>query len=90
MRNAYVIRTNSGQHRSGFFLYLVSQVACIKKLPDTLASRSLHIPLQKRRDGEKISQSFRDADPEKFKRLCRQAFRWAKDNGEAVRYEAAG
>jgi hypothetical protein len=91
---------NSGHRRGGTFtrLVLVGEeyvprrfntwapvaIAKIGRLPDTLADRSIDIPLQRRKTNE-IVKRFRADRADELGDMARKADRWARDNMEALR-----
>lgn len=82
---AYVLRTNNDSlEPERFSTWGPKAIACIGKLPETLADRSVNIRLQRRTQNEGVAR-LRDAEPEVFCRLTRQLMRWAMDQGEKVR-----
>ena len=59
-------------------------IACIGKLPGTLADRSIEIRLQRKTKAE-FATPLRDAAIETFERLRRQLMSWAGNNGERIK-----
>jgi Protein of unknown function (DUF3631) len=86
---------NAGYKRSGFVLRMEEvdgkhvprkfstfgpkMLAGIGKLPRTLAERSIRLPLQKKKKGEKPTR-LRDRDTPEFKGIRSRALRWVNDN----------
>jgi putative DNA primase/helicase len=62
-----------------FSTYGAVAIALIGDLPSTLADRSVHVELQRKRPGEKAAP-FRLDRIEPLKTLARQAARWAQDH----------
>jgi hypothetical protein len=82
---AFVLRVDGESFEpERFSTWAPKVIACIGKLPETLADRSIEIRLQRRLQGEAV-EKLRDADPETFTRLQRMALRWSVDHSEAVK-----
>jgi uncharacterized protein DUF3631/uncharacterized protein DUF3854 len=82
---AYVLRTNTETLEPEYFsTWCPKAIACIGKLYETLTDRSIELRLE-RKTKEDIVSKLRDAVPEEFEQLSRQAMRWALDNGDKVR-----
>jgi putative DNA primase/helicase len=83
--SAWVIRTVGDDHDPRrFATWAPKAVALIGRLPATLESRAIHIELRRMAAGENVEQ----LRPDKLKHpvpLCRQAWRWASDNADALR-----
>ena len=83
--SAYVIRTVGDDHTpSTFRTWAPKAIALIDALSDTLADRSITVPLRRKRPDEQIERMRLDRMDE-FKPLCRQAARWAVDNLDVLR-----
>jgi putative DNA primase/helicase len=67
-----------------FKTFAPAALAGIGRLPETLADRSIHVPLQKRRSDEYV-QDFRDDRVEHHRSLASQAARWAQDQEAKLR-----
>ncbi len=67
-----------------FKTFAPAALAGIGRLPETLADRSIHVPLQKRRSDEYV-QDFRDDRVEHLRNLASQAARWAQDHEAKLR-----
>lgn len=82
--NAFVIRTTGDDHEPRHFrTWSPKAIACIGKLPATLASRALHIDLKRKASGEKVIELRQDR-LEHLAILARKAARWAADNVKAL------
>ena len=83
--SAYVIRTVGEDHEPRQFrTWAPKALALIGRLPATLASRSIHIELQRLAPGESV-EPLRLHRMDVFEPLRRQASRWAADNLEDLR-----
>ncbi|HEV8494169.1 MAG TPA: DUF3631 domain-containing protein, partial [Candidatus Angelobacter sp.] len=84
-RGGSVIRLVGDDHDARqFATFCASTISMIGKLPATLTSRSVPIPLQRKLPGETIAV-FDDAAAQAFLPLARKAARWAADNMEKLR-----
>jgi putative DNA primase/helicase len=82
---AFVIRTVGDDHEPRRFSTWAAKVIClIGKLPDTLADRSIEIPLKRKLPSESV-EKLRHADPELFINLARRCARWATDHVDEIR-----
>lgn len=82
---AYVVRTVGDNHEAATFkTYCPKVVALIGKLPDTLEDRSLVLPLRRKGAGENVER-LRADKLECMEPVCRQAWRWAQDNIDALK-----
>jgi hypothetical protein len=82
---AFVIRTVGDDHKPRrFSTWGAKAIALIGKLPDTLADRSIEIPLKRKLRGERVER-LRHADPETFRNLARRCARWAEDHADQIR-----
>jgi len=78
---AYVVRTVGDDHEPRTFAtWAPKAIALIGNLPDTLASRSIHIELRRLAPGERIEPLRLDRPSADFDRLRQQAWRWAQDH----------
>ena len=89
---------NSGHRQGGFSLrtvgdefeprrfstYAACAIALIGRLPGTLADRSVHIELRRRRVDEAV-ESFRHDRTEHLDALARKLARWTLDNADRIR-----
>jgi putative DNA primase/helicase len=55
-----------------------------RKLPDTTLSRCIVIEMKRKKPGESV-RHFRVIDDDELRQLREQAYRWANDNGEALK-----
>ena len=77
---AFVVRTVGDEHEPHrFSTWAAKAVAMIGKLPDTLADRSIVIPMRRRTRGEQVERLRLDR-PGDFEELRRRAARWAADH----------
>jgi putative DNA primase/helicase len=84
--SAYVIRTSGDDHEpSVFSTWAPKAVAMIGKLPDTLADRSIIIPMRRRQSNEVIERLRIDKLTE-LEPLRRKAWRWARDHEEELHH----
>jgi putative DNA primase/helicase len=67
-----------------FSTWDAKSIALIGKLPDTLADRSIEIPLKRKFPGEQV-QKLRHADPELFRALARRCARFTADRADKIR-----
>jgi putative DNA primase/helicase len=67
-----------------FSTYSACVIALIGRLPATLADRSVHIELRRRRADEAIER-FRFDRTDHLDQLARKAARWARDNADRIR-----
>ena len=82
---AFVLRANPETlDPERFSTWSPKAIACIGKLPETLADRSVEIRLQRKPKSEE-TVPLRDTSPETLERLTRQLMRWALDNGERIK-----
>ena len=78
--SAFVIRTVGDDHEPRrFSTWAALAVALIGKLAPTLASRSIHIEMQRLGVGEKV-EPFRPDISDRYDTMKRKASRWAADN----------
>jgi putative DNA primase/helicase len=83
--NASVIRTVGDDHEPrAFKTWAPKAIACIGRLPATLASRSVHIELRRKGIGEQVV-ALRPDRLGHLLVLARRAARWAADNMEALK-----
>jgi hypothetical protein len=83
--SAFVIRTVGDDHEPRrFSTWAAKVIALIGKLPDTLADRSIEIPLKRKLPSEPV-EKLRHADPELFSNLARRCARWAADHVDEIR-----
>ena len=83
--SAFVIRTVGDNHEPMMFsTWAPKAIAMIGKLPDTLASRAIHIELRRIADGE-VAERLRGDRLEQFEPLRQRAWRWAQDNRMRLR-----
>jgi hypothetical protein len=83
-RNGGVVRTVGDDHEPRrFSTWCPVAVALIGKLPATLASRSIHIELQRLMKGERVEPYRSHKAP--YADLARRIARWAADNSDALR-----
>jgi Protein of unknown function (DUF3631) len=76
---AYVVRTVGDENEPRrFSTWAAKAVALIGHLPDTLADRSLVVPMRRRAAGEHVERLRLDR-PQGFEDLRRRAARWAAD-----------
>lgn len=76
---AHVVRTVGDNHEpTSFSTWAPKAIALIGKLHGTLADRSVHIELRRRLPGDVVERVRLDR-LEQFKRIQRQAARWAQD-----------
>lgn len=68
----------------GFTTWAPLAIAKIGKLSPTLQSRSIEIPMRRKRPDE-LAEPFKAAHNEEVHRLARMAARWVKDNLDALR-----
>lgn len=81
---AFVVRTVGDNHEpQRFGTWCAVVIAMIGKLPDTLASRSIHIELQRLSKGKQVERYHQHKTP--YADLARQCTRWAADNVDALR-----
>jgi putative DNA primase/helicase len=79
-----VLRVRGDDHEPRLFAtFCPCAIALIGTLPSTLADRSVHIELSRRRSNERV-ESFRPDRAGHLDQLARQAARWARDNAIAV------
>jgi len=79
-----VLRVCGDDHEPRLFAtFCPCAIALIGTLPSTLADRSVHIELSRRRSNERV-ESFRPDRAGHLDQLARQAARWAHDNAIAV------
>jgi hypothetical protein len=77
---AYVVRTVGDDHEPArFSTWAAKAVALIGRLPDTLADRSIVVPMHRRAPGEQVERLRLDL-PGVFEDLRRRAARWAADH----------
>jgi putative DNA primase/helicase len=77
---AYVVRTVGDQHEPRqFSTWAAKAVALIGRLPETLADRSIIVPMRRRGPGESVERLRLDR-PAAFLGLHRRAARWAADH----------
>jgi hypothetical protein len=82
---AYVVRTVGDDHEPRrFFTWAAKALALIGRLPDTLADRSIVIPMRRRAPGEQVERLRLDR-PGAFEDLRRRAARWAADHLDELR-----
>jgi putative DNA primase/helicase len=82
---AYVVRTVGDEHEPRrFSTWAPKAVAIIGRLPDTLADRSIVIPMRRRARGQPVERLRLDR-PGGFAELGRRAARWAADHLAALR-----
>jgi putative DNA primase/helicase len=75
-----VLRVCGDDHEPRLFAtFCPCAIALIGTLPSTLADRSVHIELSRRRSNERV-ESFRPDRAGHLDQLARQAARWAQDN----------
>jgi putative DNA primase/helicase len=80
---AFVVRTTGDDYEPTIFsTWCPLVIAMIGSLPATLASRAIHIELQRLAKGEHV-KPYRRAGP--YTDLARKCARWAADNVEALR-----
>jgi putative DNA primase/helicase len=85
-RRSHVIRTVGEDHEPRrFHTWCPVAIACIGKLPDTLADRSIAIPMSRRTRGEQVERLRLDRLDGELEHLRSQAARWALDHLEALR-----
>jgi putative DNA primase/helicase len=83
---AWTLRNVGEQHEPrSFSTWAPVALACIGKLPDTVASRCVRVPMRRRAPAERVerlrgSQIGRELEP-----LRRRLLRWSRDHAEAVR-----
>jgi putative DNA primase/helicase len=83
--NAYVARTSGDDHEPRLFsTWGPKAIALIGKLPDTLVSRSIEIPMRRLAPGESVEELRADR-MQHLEPLRRQAWRWAQDHLEDLR-----
>ena len=81
---AYVVRTVGDNHEpKRFGCWCSVAIAMIGKLPDTLASRAIHIDLQRLPKSQCVEPYRQHKRP--YADLARRCARWAQDNIEALR-----
>jgi putative DNA primase/helicase len=81
--NAFVVRTEGDNHEPvPFSTWCPVAIAMIGQLPATLASRSIHIELQRLTKGEYVEPYHHRKHP--YGDLARKCARWAKDNTDAL------
>jgi hypothetical protein len=81
-KSGYVLRMEEvdGKHvPRKFSPFCPKMLAGIGNLPRTLAERSIRLPLQKKKKGQK-STRLRDRDTPEFKGIRSRALRWVNDN----------
>ena len=83
--SAFVVRTTGDNHDPAqFSTWAAKCIALIGKLPDTLADRSVIIPMRRRLPGESVDKlrldKLDDLNP-----LARQCLRWSQDNQHTVK-----
>jgi putative DNA primase/helicase len=66
-----------------FAVYCAAAIAVIGDLPETLADRSIPVPLKRRRKDEKV-EKFRHGRTAQLDVLARRIARWAADNAVAI------
>ncbi|HVR10578.1 MAG TPA: DUF3631 domain-containing protein [Thermoanaerobaculia bacterium] len=82
---AYVVRTVGDDHEPRrFSTWAAKAVALIGRLPDTLADRSVIIPMRRRAPGERVERLRLDR-PGDLGDLRRRAARWAADHLDELR-----
>jgi Protein of unknown function (DUF3631)/Bifunctional DNA primase/polymerase, N-terminal len=64
----------------GFSTWAPIAIAKIGKLPETLASRSIIIPMRRKRPDESVTSYRPDRDGPSFDELARKCARWRQDN----------
>lgn len=83
--SAHVIRSVGEEHEPHQFrTWSPKVIAAIGDLPDTLADRSINIPLRRRLQGEQIV-GLDDSGEAAMHVLCRKAARWSIDNYEKLK-----
>jgi putative DNA primase/helicase len=76
---AYVVRTVGDEHEPRrFSTWAAKAIALIGRLPDTLADRSIVVPMRRRAPGDQVERLRLDR-PGAFEDLRRRAARWAAD-----------
>ncbi len=78
------VETRDGIEPRAFSTWGAKAIALIGGLPSTLTDRAIEIRLMRKFPGE-ATEKIRYADPDTFRRLARQAARWAEDSIEALR-----
>ena len=79
-----IIRTVGDNHEPKAFNVFGAKVLCgIGKLPDTIMSRAIILPMRRKLSSEKVTR-LRHADQEQFYRLSRQLARFELDFGAIV------
>lgn len=82
---AYVLRTVGDEHEPRrFSTWAAKAVAMIGRLADTLADRSIVIPMRRRALGEHVERLRLDR-PDAFEEMRRRATRWSADNHAELR-----
>jgi len=82
---AFVVRTVGDDHDPArFSTYTPIAIAGIGHIHDTTESRSLIIPMRRKKKGEKTTK-LRDHIQEPFATLRRKILRWVKDNQERLK-----
>ena len=85
--SAFVLRCVGQEHEpETFTTWTPMAIAKIGELPDTLASRSLIVPMHRKRADERIEKLDPIRDGLHLGQLAQKAARWAKDNLETLRY----
>ena len=81
-RGAHVIRTASNDHEPRKFRTFASIVfASIRALPETWASRSIIIPMRRKKGGDNVESFDSETEEEPiFRELARKCARWTADN----------
>ena len=81
---AYVVRTVGDDHEPRrFSTWAAKAVALIGRLPDTLADRSVNIPMRRRAPGENVERLRLDR-PGAFEDLRRRVASWSADQLDAL------
>ncbi|MBI4240257.1 MAG: DUF3631 domain-containing protein [Candidatus Rokubacteria bacterium] len=85
-RFAFVVRcVGDDNEPRQFSTWCPQALALIGNLADTLEDRSIVLTLRRKGPGEQVERLREDRIGAEMEPLCRQAFRWAKDNLDALR-----
>ena len=89
-KTAYVLRCEPDSLEPRAYSTWAPKVfALIGKLPDTVADRSVVIPMRRKAPGETVAPVEAQSISQELAPLCRRAARWVADNLEALRQARA-